>query len=592
MTAGSPQMVILHLDSLILSDQPNQYSIGIRFNSKSIPSSDQTVVWVAGADVPVSDKSYFQLTQEGELVLFDSSKGIPAWTSNTGHLSVVSAALHNNGNLVLLDGKRNIVWQSFNTPSDTLLPGQSLSVRQTLRAASKNSVSSYYSLYMNASGQLQLRWESHMIYWTTESPYSSNLSAFLAFNGALQLRDQLLKPVWSVFGEDHNDFVKYRFLKLDIDGNLRLYSWIETSQSWRSVWQAVENQCKVFATCGQRGICVLTASGSSDCRCPFEIKPESNSRCLVPYQRECESGSDMLTYDHTFLYGIYPPDDSVILTSLQQCQRLCLKDPLCTVATFTNDGTTQCRMKKAEYVNGYSDPSISAISFVKKCSGPLAVNPDPIKSSSNHSLPKQSAKLCVSCLIGVASGTFFILIILQLGIGCCIYRRKTTNRKKATLANTWPHSKGLVVLSFNEIKNLTENFKHQIGPKMFKGMLPNNQRVAVKDLNTSIEGRKFRSTVSKMGSIHHKNLVKLEGYCCELNHRFLVYEYAMNGSVEKYVDDPKLCRRLTWRKRVEICSSVGKAIYYLHTGCREFVSHGNLKCENVVLDENLEAKGN
>ncbi|KAJ7972232.1 Protein kinase [Quillaja saponaria] len=573
-----------------LSDQPNQYSIGIRFNSKTIPFSDQTVVWVAGADVTVSNKSFFQLTQDGELVLFDSFKGVPAWTSETGHLSVVSAALHDNGNLVLLDGKRNIVWQSFDTPSDTLLPGQNLSVRQSLRAASKNSVSSYYSLYMNASGQLQLRWESHVVYWTSGSPASSNLSAFLAFNGALQLRDQFLKPLWSVFGEDHNDSVNYRFLRLDVDGNLRLYSWIETSQSWRSVWQAVENQCKVFATCGQQGICVFTASGSADCRCPFEIQAETNSRCLVPYQRECESGSNMFTYDHTFLYGIYPPGDSVILTSLQQCQSLCLNDPLCTVATFTNDGTAQCWMKKTEHVTGYSDPSVSAISFVKKCSGPLAVNPNLIKSSPEHSPPKQSAKFCVPCLIGASSGTLFILIILQLSICFCIYSKKINNRKKATLANTWPNSKGLVVLSFCEIKNLTGDFKHQIGPKMFKGMLPNNQRVAVKNLNASIEERKFRSVASKMGNIHHKNLLKLEGYCCELNHRFLVYEYAKNGSVKKYVDDSKLCRRLTWRKRVEICLSVAKAICYLHTGCREFVSHGNLKFENVVLDENLEAK--
>jgi len=80
------------------------------------------------------------------------------------------------------------------------------------------------------------------------------------------------------------------------------------------------------------------------------------------------------------------------------------------------------------------------------------------------------------------------------------------------------------VLSFSEVKDITDNFKHQIGPKMFKGTLPNNQPVAIKDLKANIEERKFRSVVSKIGSIHHKNLVRLEGYCCESSHRFLVYE--------------------------------------------------------------------
>ena len=60
--------------------------------------------------------------------------------------------------------------------------------------------------------------------------------------------------------------------------------------------------------------------------------------------------------------------------------------------------------------------------------------------------------------------------------------------------------------------------------------------------------------------------------------------------MDKYIDDDALGRMLTWRKRVEICSSVAKAICYLHSGCREFISHGNLKCKNVMLDENLVAK--
>lgn len=573
-----------------LSNQPNQHSIGICFNSDSIPVAQRKVVWVAGADVRVGNESYFQLNLNGELVLFDSSKGITVWTSQTSNFSVVLADLRGDGNLVLLNGKKAVVWQSFNNPSDTLLPGQTLSVSQTLRAASENSVSSYFSLYVNASGQLQLRWESHVVYWTSGNPMSSNLTASLTSNGALQLLNQRLKPVWSAFGQDHNDSVKYRFLRLDVDGNLRLYSWVEASQAWKAVWQAVENQCKVFATCGQHGICLLTATGSSECKCPFKVTTDSNSRCLVPYQQECESNSNMIPYKHTNLYGIYPPEDSVIQASLQQCESLCLNDPNCTVSTFTNDGTAQCRLKRTLYVTGYSDPALSSVSFVKKCSVPLAVNPNLEVTYPAPSPPIYSNKYCVPCLIGVSSGTFVVLIGIQLGIGFCICRRRTAIRKKAALAYTGHNTRGLIVFSFSEIKDLTKNFKHQIGPKMFKGILPNNQPVAIKDLKGNIEERKFRSLVSKIGNIHHKNLVKLEGYCCELSHRFLVYEYERNGTVEKYVEDSKLGKKLVWRKRLDICLSAARAVSYLHTGCREFVSHGNLKCENIVLDENLEAK--
>ncbi|KAK9291073.1 hypothetical protein L1049_009260 [Liquidambar formosana] len=582
------------------TDQPNQFSVGIRFNSKSIPVGNQTVIWGVGADVTVGNKSYFELTQNGELVLFDSSKGVTVWASKTSPLSVGSAVLLDTGNLVLLNRGKDIVWQSFDTPSNTLLPGQKLSVFRMLRAASKNSVSSYYSLYMDVSSGLQLRWETDVIYWTSGSPSHSNLSAILTSDGALQLIDQRLKPVWSVFGEDHNENVAFRFLRLDVDGNLRLYSWVETLRSWRSVWQAVENQCDVFATCGLCGICLFAASNSAVCKCPFTSTTSSTSKCLVPYRQNCGSSSTMNLYEHTKLYGMYPPNDTVIQTSLQQCKSLCIQDPLCTAVTFTNDGSAQCRMKKTQYVTGYSDPSLSSVSFVKMCLDPVAVLPNfsissppnsDLKSSSppNSDL-KSSSEFCIPCLIGAASGTFVAFIAIQIGIGFCLCKRRRSIRKKAALAYKVPNSKGLIMLSYTEIKDLTGNFKHQIGPKMFKGMLLNNQPVAIKDLKATIEERKFRNVISKIGSIHHKNLVKLEGYCCELGHRFLVYEYAKNGSLHKHIEDSTLSKRLTWRKRIDICLSVARAISYLHTGCREFASHGNLKCENVVLDENLEAK--
>ncbi|KAF5737701.1 G-type lectin S-receptor-like serine/threonine-protein kinase SD3-1 [Tripterygium wilfordii] len=572
------------------SDQPNQFSVGIHFNSKSIPLGKQIVVWVAGADVTVGNKSYFELSHKGEFVLFDSSTGVSAWTSKTSKLSVASALLHDDGNLILLNNEGFIVWQSFDTPSDTLLPGQNFSVYKMLRAASKNSVSSYYSLYMNASGQLQLKWESSVIYWTSHSHAHTNLTAVFTSAGALQILNQKLNIVWSAFGEDHNDSVSFRFLKLDVDGNLRLYSWIEASQSWRPVWQAIENQCGVFATCGERGICSFNSSGSQICECPFEFASEHVQRCLTPYQQSCRSGTSMLTYEHSYLYGIYPPNDLVILSSLQQCKNLCLKDPTCTAVTFMNDGTAQCRVKTTQYVSGYSHPSLGSVSFVKKCLDPFAADPNFIKPSQAQSYRPGWHEICIPCLVGASAATFVVFVAIQFAIGWFLYQRRTLIKKKATLAYTSENSKGLITFSFTEIKDLTGNFKHQIGPRMYRGVLPNHQPIAVKDLEGAIEERKFRSTVSKIGSIHHKNLVKLEGFCCESGNRFLVYEYAKNGSMEKCIEDAELGSRLTWERRLDICLSVARAIFYLHTGCREFISHENLKWGNVVLDKNFEAK--
>ncbi|KAE8726943.1 G-type lectin S-receptor-like serine/threonine-protein kinase SD3-1 [Hibiscus syriacus] len=363
---------------------------------ESIPVDKWTVVWVAGGDVTVGNNPYFQLQEDRELVLFDGLQGQQVWTSKMIRLSVAFAFLRDDGYLVLLNGKKDVIWQSFDNPTDTLLPGQRLSTFRTLRAASRNYVLSLYSLYMNVSGQLQLRWESSLIY-CTERLSHLNLNAVVTSDGSLQLEAPNSRPIWSVFGEDHNDTVRFRFLRLDVDGNLRLYSWMEGLQRRRSVWQAVENQCNVFATCDQQGICVFNVSGTRFCACSFHHTVQSNSKCLVSYQHDCKSGSVMIEHANIFLYGIYPVRDFISLTSLDKCKSLCLSDPSCTAVTFRNDGSAKCRTMRTRYVSGYSDPSLSATSFVKRCSDPLTTDPIfPLKSPMRAH--KESYNICIPCL--------------------------------------------------------------------------------------------------------------------------------------------------------------------------------------------------
>nr|XP_034605017.1 probable serine/threonine-protein kinase PBL16 isoform X1 [Setaria viridis] len=63
-------------------------------------------------------------------------------------------------------------------------------------------------------------------------------------------------------------------------------------------------------------------------------------------------------------------------------------------------------------------------------------------------------------------------------------------------------------------------------------------RVAVKvhDGDNSLQGhREWLSEVIFPGQLSHPNLVKLIGYCCEDDHRVLVYEFMPLGSVESHL---------------------------------------------------------
>ncbi|KAJ0780143.1 putative protein kinase RLK-Pelle-SD-2b family [Helianthus annuus] len=580
----------------------NEYGLGIRISSGLIPLQKQPVVWIAGGDLRVGNKSYFELTNDGDLVLFDSTRGVIVWASETTNSFVDSAVLQDDGNFVLLKKNKNIVWQSFDTPYDTLLPGQNLSANRVLRAASLKSVSSFYSLRIGVAGDLELKWENDVVYWRSASLHSrSALRAVLASDGALQLFDHMSSPIWSAFGQDHGEpDVKFRILRLDVDGNLRLHSWSKNSSSWKLVWQAVENQCDVFATCGLTGICAFNESGFPVCKCPFTLSSLSGSKCLLPYQQSCESGSSMVKLDHTSLHAIFPPNETVISrVSSTRCRILCEQDHLCTAATFTNDGTAICKIKKTQYVSGQSGPSVTSISFVKRCNDPLAVLPNltkrkPESPSQNTPPTVDHLSVCVSCVIGVSGGTIILFIMIHLALtGFWIYRKRYsfTARDFSTYSKDCPNPSGLLALSYSQVMDITDNFKHRVGPNTFKGFLPEKQPVLVKDYSIkNVAPRKFRSGLLKLGSVHHRNLVRLQGYCCESSYRFLVCEYLKNGSLDKCLEDPVTCKRLTWRKRLNVCLAVARAVSYLHMGCREFVGHGSLSCENVVLDDSLEAK--
>lgn len=75
-----------------------------------------------------------QLGQDGNLVLADSD-GTLVWSTNTTGKSVSGLNLTEKGDLVLFDKVTRTIWQSFNHPTDSLLPGHSLVTGQKLTAS-------------------------------------------------------------------------------------------------------------------------------------------------------------------------------------------------------------------------------------------------------------------------------------------------------------------------------------------------------------------------------------------------------------------------------------------------------------------------
>ncbi|CAI9269227.1 unnamed protein product [Lactuca saligna] len=159
------------------------------------------------------------------------------------------------------------------------------------------------------------------------------------------------------------------------------------------------------------------------------------------------------------------------------------------------------------------------------------------------------------------------------------------------------------LIPLEEINRATENFNQQrcIGGggfgAVYKGQLSErwqNRAAAIKRLSRdSFQGEhEFRNELELISKFHHENIISFIGYCDEDKEMIIVYEYAMNGSLDHHLQDPHKMSCITWTQRLMICIGAARGLSYLHSGLGEHnrVIHRDVKSSNILLDNNLVAK--
>ncbi|PQQ08051.1 hypothetical protein Pyn_01360 [Prunus yedoensis var. nudiflora] len=177
----------------------------------------------------------------------------------------------------------------------------------------------------------------------------------------------------------------------------------------------------------------------------------------------------------------------------------------------------------------------------------------------------------------------------------------TKNANKETVNNNNNNNNiAAQTFTFRELATATKNFRQEclIGEggfgRVYKGKLEKTgQVVAVKQLDRNgLQGnREFLVEVLMLSLLHHENLVNLIGYCADGDQRLLVYEYMSLGSLEDHLlDIPSHQKPLDWFKRMRIALGAAKGLEYLHDKANPPVIYRNLKCSNILLDADFNAK--
>ncbi|RCV16213.1 hypothetical protein SETIT_3G120300v2 [Setaria italica] len=581
------------------------FSIGVWL----IIGESRNIVWTANRDDPPVSGGSIQLTYGG-------LQWIPANAGSQGKFifatstQPASAAMMDTGNFVLYDINKQVLLSTFASPTDTLLPGQNLlpgsqlfsSVSDTSHATGK------YRLSNQLDGNLVMypvdAIDPDSSYWNTGTFGNSYLlTVFLDPNGTLWMFDQKASYTKVLFltnqsSKASTDTNVYFRLTLDADGILRLYSHVFFRQGrapmTEIVWlQPSSDRCDVKGVCGPNSFCHVSSKGQSSCSClpgfEFSSANQSMKGCWRVRSGGCTGNSSnddirpiptMVELKNTswsdLSYAV-PPQT----TSIEACKDLCLSDCACEVARF--DSYCSKQMLPMRY--GKMVPGSNTTLFVK------------VYTYESKGSLRRTRSGPVSILISGAALTVFSLLVLLASMLLCKHRLPSRYMRAPRQQDSEFDDESIAIrsYSFQDLELSTDGFAQELGRgaygTVFKGVLTNvNMDIAVKRLERMAENgeREFQREVRAIARTHHRNLVRLLGFCNEGMHRLLVYEYLSNGSLADLLFRSDAVP--SWSNRVAILLDVARGLQYLHEEIDCPIIHCDIKPENILIDSNGVAK--
>ncbi|KAL6552158.1 hypothetical protein OROGR_008312 [Orobanche gracilis] len=349
----------------------NTFAVGIFI--KNI--AGQTIVWTSNTANPtVSNDAVLNFTKDGRLILQQrqGQQDIDIVGSANRTEAIANASMLDTGNFVLYGSDSRIIWQSFDHPTDTLLPGQRLPAGGELFSSSSDTDNSrgIFRLKMQSDGNL-VQYPVNTTDTSTNAYYGSgtagtggNVSLNLADDGRLYLLNgsSFLMNITTgglpTQGTIH-------LMRIDTDGIFRTYSL--NNDSWIIRCSFTEDKCVPKGVCGLNAFCVLM---DMNARC--ECLPSHDFVQSGGSSGDCARGSTWkLGCGNNNKYEMKKVDNTewkdnsynVLNTPMiEDCMRACLDDCNCEAAFFKDD---QCSKQRVPMQFGRRQPDNTNVALIK-----------------------------------------------------------------------------------------------------------------------------------------------------------------------------------------------------------------------------------
>lgn len=500
---------------------------------------NRTIVWYANGDKPAPRRSKVELTADRGLVLTDPN-GQLIWRSQFTTGEVAFARMNDTGNFVVYSDSESL-WESFNNPTDTLLPTQVIDRGGLLssRLKENNFSKGRFQFRLLADGNAVLNsinmessfaYVAYYISGTYDQQNSSNsgLQVRLDQDGSFYVLSGNNQENSLSLGDEAPSADYYYRATLNFDGVLTLSSYPKNSTGSSRKWSVVktipDNICTTnfgelgSGTCGFNSICTLKPDKRPECKCPpgYSLSDANDEygNCQADFMQGCEADAQSSSQD---LYNLvelqntdWPTSDYERITqcSVNDCKAYCLQDCLCIVAVYNENG---CWKKSLPLPYGRQDTQVSSISFLKVRKDEFAYKNLPTMPDKKGN--QNSLIILISVLLG---GSVFVNFLL-VGVSCMgsffLYQKKITRNQR----NKSSIQISLRYFNYEEMEEATNGFKEELGRGSFgivyKGVIDTDSQhptgVAVKKLNRVVQDtdKEFRTEVSVIAQTHHRNLV-------------------------------------------------------------------------------------